>query len=394
MNRPEEGKKGRQRTRLAILVNTMAPYRLPIYTALAESFETVVLHGGGEANRSWKVDVPPSLNTRRVWTIQIPINKQTGVTGVWDTQYVHLNLGLLWWLPRLRPHTILTNELGLRTLIAVLYGRVAWVPVWVQWEGTLHSERNVGGFKKLWRRWLASCIQRWISYGASSTEYLLSIGAQKSQVLQVQNCVPQENFLKQPSTALGQWFHDAPKPVILSVGQLIARKGLKKLIEACGRLAACGHVFTLVLVGDGPERDQLTAHADAVGLKQFQMLPNQSQEALNGIYRAADVFILPTLEDVWGLVVSEALWAGLPVLCSKYAGCAEVLPEENIFDPVSDASFDQALGRIFQGGVTAADSSLLLTWQEVSETTRRSIVQGSPDDGTGLRPAASVYTRV
>lgn len=362
--------------KLAILVNTIAPYRVPIYTSLATSFDTLVLHGGQEANRSWALDLPPNLKTQRVWTVQVPVRKRTGVAGIRDTQYLHFNLGLLWWLPHFRPHAILTNELGLRTVIALLYGGLTRVPVWVQWEGTLHSERHVSRWKRRLRSFLARHIQHWISYGASSSEYLLSLGVPPERLLEVQNCVPQENFLRASATG-SEWFAEAPGPVILSVGQFIPRKGLNKLIEACGRLSARGVSFTLVLVGSGPERDRLQTQAARAGIKHFHLIANQTQKALNELYRRADVFVFPTLEDVWGLVVNEALWAGLPVLCSRYAGCAEIVPPENHFDPLSDASFDEAMGKVLEGRVQGPDLELLMPWQEVTAAIRGAVLKGT-----------------
>ncbi|MGI4831779.1 MAG: glycosyltransferase [Janthinobacterium lividum] len=371
--------------KLAILVNTIAPYRVPMYASLATSFKTLVLHGGREANRSWTLDLPPALKTQRVWTVQIPVRKRMGVAGIRDTQYLHFNLGLLWWLPRFRPDAILTNELGLRTAIALLYGWLAKVPVWVQWEGTLHSERHVSGWKRRLRSFLTRHIQRWISYGASSSEYLLSLGAPPERLLEVQNCVPQENFLHASATG-SEWFPETPGPVILSVGQFIPRKGLNKLIDACGRLSARGVPFTLALVGSGPERDRLQTQAARAGIKHFFLIANQSQKALNELYRRANVFVFPTLEDVWGLVVNEALWAGLPVLCSKYAGCAEIVPAENLFDPLSDESFDQALEKVLEERVKAPDVELLMSWQEVTGVISSSILKGA---SPGTEPRGS-----
>ncbi len=366
-----------RRTRLAILVNTIAPYRLPIYAALAETFDTLVLHGGTEANRSWQLAIPPSLKTREVWTVQIPIQKQTGVTGVWDTQYLHLNGGLLWWLPQFRPDAILTNEMGLRTGLALLYGWLARVPVWVQWEGTLHSERNVSAWKRRFRSLFAKLVPHWVSFGACSSEYLLSLGVQPRRLLEVQNTVPHQPFLEEPIAPI-TWLEREPRPIILSVGQLINRKGLHTLIAACGRLIARGKPCTLVLVGDGPERERLLTQARDLGVACLHLLPNQPQAVLNGLYRAADVFVFPTLEDVWGLVVSEALWAGTPVLCSKYAGSAEIVPAENVFDPLCEESFDRALEKAVGGSVMPPEPEKLRTCEQVSESLRRSLLQSSP----------------
>ena len=364
--------------KLALLTNSIAPYRLPLYASLAKAFDTLVLHGGSEPNRTWAVDVPRTFKVRKVFTIQIPLRKQTGVPGVIDTSYVHLNLGLVWELFLFRPDVILSHEMGLRTVIALVYGKLAGVPVWVGWEGTLHSERHITKSRSLLRKAIVRHASRWISYGVTTTEYLESIGVARSQILQIQNCVPQETFLAIPSSQT-DWFKDKPRPVIVSVGQLIQRKGLDKLIEACGRLVARGKDFTLVIVGQGPERDRLIELAQKRHIENFVILPNQTQPVLNEIYRAADVFVFPTLEDVWGLVVNEAMWAGTPVLSSKYAGCApELLPEENIFDPMSAESFDAALAQLFDGTVSKPDCRRLKTWQEVATMISRSLVAGSP----------------
>ena len=366
------------KTKLAILVNTVAPYRLPIYAALADTFDTLLLHGGKEPNRTWKIDLPKSLKARKVFTLQIPYRKRTGADGVSDTAYLHLNLGLVYWLLCFRPEAIISNEMGLRTLIAAAYGWLAGVPVWVWWGGTLYSERNVTTAKKYLRNFFARFIKHWISYGATTTEYLACIGVPSERILQIQNCVPQETFQVVPAQPTGQ-FNNAQRPVILSVGQLVPRKGMDKLIEACGRLAKRGLQFSLILIGQGTERDRLYALAQENGIEHFEILPNQPQNVLNQMYRSADVFVFPTLEDIWGLVVNEAMWAGIPVLCSKYAGCApELLPESNIFDPLSEESFDWALSNVFQETVCPPDRARLLTWQQVSDMICRSLQNGVP----------------
>ena len=367
-----------KKKKLAVLANVIAPYRVPILASLADTFDTLILHGGTEPNRTWKVDLPQALKTRRVFTIQIPLRKKTGTSGISDTTYLHLNVGLVWWLIRFRPDVILSYEMGLRTVIAVIYGKLARVPVWVWWGGTLHSERNISVARKCFRQCLIRLIDRWLSYGGTTTEYLESIGVPRMQISQIQNCVPQEIFQAIPARS-SNLLKSTGRPLLLTVGQLIPRKGLDKLIEACGRLARSGAKFSLVIVGQGPELTRLRRLAKENAIEEFEILPNQPQPVLNEIYHSADAFILPTLEDNWGLVVNEAMWAGLPVLCSKYAGCApELLPESNIFDPMSPASFDRALAKVFDKSIPPADCSTLLTWQEVSALICRSLASNTP----------------
>jgi glycosyltransferase involved in cell wall biosynthesis len=374
----KDGAASTPKTKLAIVVNTVAPYRLPLYAALGERFNTVVFHGGNESNRNWQIDVPSHLHLEKVFTVQIPVKRDTGIAGVSARSYFHLNLGLLWRLPFYRPNIVISNELGLRTVICMLYAFFARVPLWVWWGGTMHSERNIGGFKKRARLFLCRRIHRWIAYGASSTEYLESVGAPRNEILQIQNCVPHETFLAVPDGS-PLWFNDRVHPVLLTVGQLIDRKGLDRLIESCARVTAKGREFTLVIVGEGPQRAALLELAEKTNFKNLLMLPNQTQAKLNEIYKSSQVFVFPTNEDVWGLVANEAVWAGLPLLCSRYAGCAsEIVPEENVFDPLSPQEFDAIIERALDGTVSASDRSLLLTWQGVSELIARSLATGTP----------------
>jgi glycosyltransferase involved in cell wall biosynthesis len=110
---------------------------------------------------------------------------------------------------------------------------------------------------------------------------------------------------------------------------------------------------------------QLVSELD---LQHVTFLPPQPQAAMPGFYRSTDCLVFPTLEDVWGLVVNEAILCGLPVVASKYAGCAkELLPAEAIFDPNDSAAFVAILRRAIRGQIPLPDRSRLKTVREVSE---------------------------
>jgi glycosyltransferase involved in cell wall biosynthesis len=80
------------------------------------------------------------------------------------------------------------------------------------------------------------------------------------------------------------------------------------------------------------------------------------------VYRAADAFIFPTLEDVWGLVANEAILCGIPVLCSKYAGCShELFEEASLFDPEDADEFVAKLRLAISGQLPGPDPSRLRT---------------------------------
>jgi len=332
-----------RKQKLALLVNMISPARIPLYSALAERFDLLVLHGGNEANRkSWRQTerMLPGARVIKAWGWQIPLTRK--VNGrVFDRRLLHITPGFLWHLFRFRPDVLISNEMGLRTLIALAYSSVTRKPVWIWWGGTPHTERGIGTGKRLVRKLISRWADRWISYGKSSTDYLCSLGVSRKSVLEIQNSVDERSFLEAGIPAL----EIKPRPVLLHVGQFTARKGISLLLHAAAELQKRGRVFSLVFVGSGPEKIAAQQLSQKLGLKNVRFMDEQTPAAMPSIYKSADVFIFPTLEDVWGLVANEAALSGLSVLCSKFAGCAEELfGPENIFDPQNQSEFVEKLG--------------------------------------------------
>ncbi|AFZ69516.1 glycosyltransferase family 4 protein [Deinococcus peraridilitoris] len=354
--------------RLALMVNIIAPYRLPIYKALGQAFDLTVYISGSEGNRSkWAGTITEleqaGVRIVRPWGVTFQRSVRQG-GRVQDLRYLHITPGYLSALFRDRPDAVITNELGTRTIFALLYGLLTHRPVWVWWGGTLHTERGRGRLKRILRDILVHWVQRWISYGESSTTYLSKLGVPREHILQIQNAVNEATYSK-PVPAL---MTIQPRPVLLYVGQMIGRKGVSALMESAARIQHEGYVFTLLLVGGGPEQKELEQLAAVLNLRNVHFLPPQAPEGMPAVYRSADCLVFPTLEDVWGLVVNEALWSGLTVLSSVYAGCTEeIVPEQNRFDPLNADDFDRALRLAVTGGLAKADTSPLLPTSEVSE---------------------------
>lgn len=352
--------------KVALLVNIIAPYRLPVYKAIGSFFDLAIFYGGQEQNRtSWQnvEDKLSRINIKRSWGLTVPFLK--GKKGsVYDYKFIHITPGYLLDLLNQYPDAIITNEMGFRTLVALLYGTILHRPVWVWWGGTLRTQHSIGLSKKALRWLISRWVSHWISYGETSTEYLLSLGVHRERILQIQNCVDEQLYLHAVEPALNL----DPKPVFLYVGQLIRRKGVDKLLETAAKLQQEGHCFSLLLVGSGAEKESLETLAQQLHLQNVHFHPVQSPEAMPAIYRSADYLVFPTLEDAWGLVVNEALWSGVPVLSSKYAGCAqELLPEENLFDPLDVQDFTKTVKRALDHKIMPTDLSRLRTCTDVAQ---------------------------
>ncbi|WP_118830246.1 glycosyltransferase [Salinibacter ruber] len=351
--------------RVAILKNMIAPYRIPIYRGIGRHFETKVFFSGHESNRTEWNEVERALQP------EVAVKKSCGTTisypdiqggSVYQHRYLHLTPGYLSDLASFQPDAILTNEMGVRSLLALLYGRIAGAPVWVWWGGTLHTERDIGLPRKIIRGFFRRVAQHWISYGETSTEYLEDIGVDKKNIVQIQNCVDERRFQGDSSPTLSP----SVRPALLFVGQLIDRKGVIPLLRSTAELQRQGHEFSLHLVGDGKERASFKSLKNRLDLQHVHFHGTFAPQEMPGIYSSMDALVFPTLEDVWGLVVNEAVWSGLPVLGSIYAGCSrELLPPENIVDPRDHGDLVKGLKRAVEGDLRPPDTDRLWTHEEV-----------------------------
>jgi glycosyltransferase involved in cell wall biosynthesis len=353
------------KTKLALLINMIAPYRLPLYCALADQFDFMLLHGGKEANRdTWSdlEDALPNAKVVRAWGWQVRHARK--INGkVFDERFTHITPGFAWHLLLFKPDLVISNEMGIRSMIALAYGTVFRKPVWICWEGTVHSERGIGFLKKVVRKIFASWAEHWVSLGQTSTEYLLSLGVKHERILQSQNFVDEERFKADVEPA---WVIQ-PRPVVLHVGQFIERKGIGLLLNAAASLQQWGLEFSLLLVGSGRDKQALERRAQSLDLKNVHFLPAQPPERMPSVYRSADLVVFPTLEDVWGLVANEAVLSGIPVLCSKYAGCApELFTAESIFAPEDLDDFCQKLRDALSGRSSKPDPNLLKPIRQIA----------------------------
>jgi len=345
---------------------------VPLYQGIAESFDTTVLIAGEEGNRGcWQNGAAPEdITVRRSRGLSLAYHQGRG--QVYDHRFLHLPWGHLLDLIRLRPDAVVTSEMGFRTLMALAYGTLLGRPVWIGWGGTLHTERHIGPARRGLRWLITRWAKRWISYGTTSTEYLEAQGVPRERILQMQNCVDESLYLAPTPPALTL----RPAPVLLYVGQMIVRKGVDPLLRAAAQLQQEGRDFSLLLVGEGPERAHFEALSKELGLRHVTFRPAVPPAAMPAIYRSADFLVFPTLEDVWGLVVNEALWCGVPVLASTYAGCArELLPAAQTFDPHDLTDFTRALRRALDGDVPPPDTSVLKRCAEVAALIRNDILE-------------------
>ena len=157
-------------------------------------------------------------------------------------------------------------------------------------------------------------------------------------------------------------------PIVLYVGRLEPIKGLDTLLDAVGRLYATGHQVELLVVGGDPDDEpagreaQLRQRIEALGLSAtVRFVGAQPQDALPAYYVAADVTVLPSHYESFGMVALEAMACGSPVVGSRVGGLTttvrdgvtgHLVPEgdvdalaQRLADLIDDPDAGERLGR-------------------------------------------------
>jgi glycosyltransferase involved in cell wall biosynthesis len=127
---------------------------------------------------------------------------------------------------------------------------------------------------------------------------------------------------------------------ILCVARFVPVKNLENLLRAWQLIEHNNSTTKLVLVGEGPLYGDITALAEQLNLKQVEFVGQVTNDDIPAYYDKADALILPSLSETWGLVVNEAMAAGLPMLLSNKVNAATCLLQDGVngfgFEPDID----------------------------------------------------------
>ena len=211
------------------------------------------------------------------------------------------------------------------------------VPVLIRSDSHL---RGPGTFRK-WTKWpfyrtfiprLDGCL----AAGLWSRDYFENYGASRNHIFTVPPCVDNSRFecemrLLYPNREQirRRWDIPADAMVFLFAGKFIPVKRPMDFVIAIGRAAAADPSIVGLMAGDGPLRRQCEEQARSAGAPvRFTGFLNQMRIA--EVYAAADVLVLPSQTETWGLVVNEAMASGVPAIVSDGVGCGPDLIEPGV----------------------------------------------------------------
>ncbi|MBE9214509.1 glycosyltransferase [Plectonema cf. radiosum LEGE 06105] len=314
------------KTKAIILTEIISPYRIPPFNYLAQDEEidlTVFFFAETESRRSWLVEKEKiQFNYQVLWGLQLGKSYQSAP--------VFLNPDVIYQLWKQQPDVIICGGWHHFThWLALVYAEMTKTPLLIWSESTLKDERSVSIIKHKLRTWIINQADGYIIPGKAQKKYLLNLGAREDKIYIAANAVDSVFFTSQAQVyrqqkAICQEKLGISGCVILYIGRLIDEKGIPELLEAFAKLSGNKQV-TLVIVGDGSRLQDYHSYCQQNHLDNVVFTGFQPQSTLPQYYGIADIFVFPTRSDTWGLVLNEAMAAGLPVVCSDAAGAADDL---------------------------------------------------------------------
>jgi glycosyltransferase involved in cell wall biosynthesis len=262
-----------------------------------------------------------------------------------DLEPVKVSESVRRYLDESRPDVCCLNGWALPGNAAMLDWAVArGVPCAVMSESNKHDHKRHWLMERVKSRFVSQCSSALVG-GTESRRYLIDLGMAPAAIFDGYDAIDNEHFRAGAEAARWERVHfqaqlELPDDYFFACARFEPKKNFRRLIEAYSQfaLAVGSGAWKLVIAGDGPSRSELEGCARDlrvedgvifVGLKTYQELP-----ALYGLARA---FIHASTTEQWGLVVNEAMAAGLAVLVSRWCGCAPDLVRDGYngftFDP-------------------------------------------------------------
>lgn len=315
-----------QLPRVLVFHPALAPYRIDLFNALSQRLQMrlVFLHQ----------DVPYQSYSQA--TLKHSLAAEYGfATKGWKLLGREFPSGIYREIESFRPEVVVTHEFSPVTLRVALGGLLKPIPhvVWTSDNPNIVTSEHP--LRRVARRAALSRIDGLIVYSEETKElYERRFGfkgpigvcpnAQSERALRekLQGALPASRSLVLSHELVG-------KQILLFVGRLAKVKRVDRLIRAFAIVSKEFPSASLVLVGDGPEREHLERQAHDAGIRErVKFVGHCEGTALYAWFNLGAVLALTSESETWGAVVNEALLAGMPVVCSECAGARVLIVQE------------------------------------------------------------------
>lgn len=336
--------------KVAIITNMMSFYRLDLFKELTKKkdykFHFIFSSETENNNRIWEINKDKIDFEYTILNSKSVVKKSSGIK---ETRIINIPEKVYKTLKKINPDVIIASEYNITSIKSFVYSKLHRKK-YISWsDGTLNSERFISKPQLFIRKFICKRADYFIASSTETKEAQIKYGAEKNKIELSFLTIDVETFI----SALHKFTkrtNDIPR--ILFCGYLLKLKGIANLIEALKDIKLD---YILDVIGSGEEETNLKNLTKEYNLeKKIIFHGYKNREQLPEFYKNADIFIFPSLNDAFGLVLVEALAARLPIIASKYAGGARdtVVENENgyIVDPENTDIFREKIETLLKDG--------------------------------------------
>ena len=293
--------------KVLFITNYPAPYRVCFYDQLGKHLDVTVLFSEKKEDRThrdadWFI---PSDGGFRM----VQLTKVRGSLKGRD-----LCVDVIDWLKKPWDAIVVCGYSSPTCMLAMAWLKFKKIPFYLEVDGGLIREDS--GIRYHIKKLMISAPDYWISSGREASRYLCHYGAKQEKMFTYpftslwQRDIPDSVPTRGEKLALREKLGMAEEKIVLYVGRFSQPKGMDDLLAAAPRLPEDAGIY---FVGGQPGEDHLRFCREQ-GLDRVHFVGFKKKEELKEYYQAADLLVLPTWSDVWGLVINEAMASGLPVV--------------------------------------------------------------------------------
>lgn len=311
--------------KVVLITNIPNPYRVPLFNELSKQLKNDNLH--------LKIIFASKTYKRRLFQLNESdfqfdysyLDNEAITVGNNSENSYFTYKGLSKELKKEKPDVIIVSGFSSATVKVFLYSIINRTP-YIIWNGSIAKKGRKDSFiRKLQRSFLTRFASAFIAYGTKAKSYLISIGASEEKVFIATNTVDTSFFESETEKHRRTQVNDGIHHFVY-LGYLVPRKNVGQLIEIAKMLKAQRVDFCIDIIGDGESKNSLESM-----VKEYQLTDQvkfhgfKQKDELPPYFAKTKALLFQTDFDIWGLVLNEAMAAGVPCLSSVNAGASEDL---------------------------------------------------------------------
>jgi glycosyltransferase involved in cell wall biosynthesis len=361
--------------KVIILHNIISPIRVFLFNQLNKYYQKkgtefkVFFLSVSDKNRNWKTDYKMNFD------YEILDNFAIRIAGK-DLNTFFINPKITKALKKEKPDRVIS--FGWDNY--AVYAANRWCrknkKQFILWSGSTKYEKSWRRtFLKPLVRYLIKKTDNFIAYGTRAKEYFISLGINPKKIQIIYNTVDidyfrekSKNFSEEKKAKFKKELGIKTDKILLFSGQLIERKGVFELLEGFKKYQKIDPNISLLILGKGQEKKKMEKIIQEKSIHNVVFANFVQYNNLYKYYSISDLLILPSREEVWGLVINEAMACGLPVITTHETGASVDLVEEGKNGYVIPSNNLQAIAKsiqkVFSNNLHKDNNS----WQIVQKT--------------------------